>query len=216
MVQQWNASQKNSDITLSGSPSLTATMTTTSNYATVYAAESNTTGKFYWEMVLTGTGVTAGDSGAGIGNIASSTALGQYLGIGTDTLGWFAGGNVYSNATSNGLANTGWATYTTPAHLCFALDMVNKLIWGRVTNGNWNANASANPATGTLGTPIPSTVYAAAVVPGATVALIATPDTAAAVFAQASWTYVTPAGFGPFDPSYQPVFRPQSIQIWDH
>jgi hypothetical protein len=198
VTQQWNASHKAANITLSGSPALTATLTTAAAFSIVFATEGVTTGKFYWEVTVAGTGVTDAGCGGGIGNTSTATTSGLYLGNATDSIGWYSNGTVYGNGGSS-MTNTPWATFVTGNLLCFALDLVNNLFYGRVANGNWNASASANPATQILGVTIPSAVYANPVVPGATLYQISVADTAVAAFSQASWTYAAPAGFGPFD-----------------
>ena len=197
MVQAWNPSQICSNVVLSGA-NLIGTMTTNSpSDSPMYAVESVTTGRFYWEITLAGAIATIA---AGIGNILSSTGQGQYLGDGSNTIGWFGGGSVDSGAS--GIAT--WATFASGNTLCFAMDLVSGKLWGRVgAAGNWNNDviANQNPAVGSQvgGVAIPSSVTANAVVPAVSVETLS--DTATGKFASASWIGTPPLGFGPFDAS---------------
>ncbi len=188
MAQAWNPSQKSPNIVLSGSPLLTATQTTTdANGVSVFAAESFSAGKFYWEIVVAGTGIAAAGLGVGIGNTSSSAANATFIGTTTtpNSLGWYGAGNV----SVNSVVLATWATYATGNRLSFEIDLDSSFIRGRVNGGTWSANLTIPPA-----------VLAAPVVPAATLYSTATPDSVVASFAQASWSFTPTAGFGPFDP----------------
>jgi hypothetical protein len=88
MTQQWNSSQNNAANVLS-SGNLVATNSTVPNYTPGYATETiGATELRYWEGVLTNP--DANDApGLGLGLTTSSIASGQYLGIGSDTIGYF-------------------------------------------------------------------------------------------------------------------------------
>ncbi len=200
MTQQWASAHKATNASLSGTPLLTATMTTTDLVGSNVFATDVIAKKVYWEVVVTGTGIAAQGYGAGIGTTASSVTNQVFMGTSAapDTLGWYGPpGTVHVN--SSVIAT--WAAFVTGNRLCFAVDGPAALIWGRVANGNWNNNGSANPATGTLGLTIPSAVTASPMVPGATLYSTATPDSVVASFAQPSWTFTPPAGFESFDPA---------------
>ncbi len=212
MTQQWASGHKAADAALSGTPLLTATMTTTdlvgSNvFATVVIAK-----KVYWEAVVTGTGIAAAGFGIGIGTTASSVTNQVFMGTSAapDTLAWYNVGGIHVNSSQ--IAT--WAAFATGNRLCFAVDGPAALIWGRVANGNWNNNGSANPATGTLGLTIPSAVTASPMVPGATLYSTATPDSVVAAFASTSWSFAAPAGFESFDPAivYMALNSPPPIR----
>lgn len=197
-AQKWDAAHTNVANLLSNNY-LTATHSGSSALSATFGVNSNTTGKSYWEVVMSC--VAANDEcSAGIGNISSSTADGAYLGSATNTIGWFPNsGQVFNNG---GSVNT-WAPWANGARLCFARDLTSatKKIWGRVGNGNWNNDVigNQNPATGTGGLIIPAGVLAAAVVPGVQFNSATTPDRAVASFATASWAFSPPAGFGTDD-----------------
>lgn len=213
MVQTWSPTQKSPNITLSGG-NLTASAGLAATDQPVFALNGVTVGKFYWEVVLN----SSGNSGAGIGNVSTSAANGQYIGIGTDTMGWYSTGSVLNN-------NAVLATIATFTHvnslLCQALDLTSatKKWWGRVgAAGNWNNDVigNQNPATGTGGLAVPAGILAAAVVPGADLFNSATPDTIIGRFASSSWTGTPPVGFIAFDEVIIPFLRSQLVQIWDH
>lgn len=135
----WSATDKNSGITLSGG-NLTAHASTTVNQLG-RATTSETTGKFYWENLIN----AASNLGVGIAN--SSEVTGNYLGVSTNGIGYYNNNVVLrNNATVTNLA-----TFSATNTVDIAVDIGGGLIWWRVNNGNWNNNASANPATGTLG-----------------------------------------------------------------
>lgn len=212
-VQTWSPTQKTVNITLSGGD-LIATATVPTNDQPVYALNGVTVGKFYWEVVIN----AGGNCGVGIGNTSTLAQNGNYVGKGTDTMGWYANGSVLNN-------NAVFATIATYTHvnslLCQALDLTSatKKWWGRVgAAGNWNNDVigNQNPATGTGGFTVPAGILAAAVVPGADLVDNTTPDTVIGNFSSNSWVGLAPSGFGPFDPVLVWFAKSQLIQIWDH
>lgn len=190
--QCWNFNNKNASITLSnGDLTATTSITATQNALALDPVMSGT-GKYYWEVVMTGTNV-----GAGVGTHFSSVATGIYLGQQDNHLGWFNSGSVVSN---NAVIDT-WSTFATGSRLCIALDMVNNKIWGRVgTAGNWDnaAIGSQNPATNTGGLTLPTQIRFN-VVPGC--CLSTSGDSVAAAFASGSWAGTPPSGFGQIGPT---------------
>ena len=219
MTQQWNSSQTSANITLSGSPPLTATANTDAAGIT-YGSEGVTSASvsggqvgFYWEIRVSGSGYRSGvdNSGVGLGNTSSITS--GFIGVPHNQIGWFPDGNWISGNVTIGTAATYDTTGGLTVTLCFALDVVNNLIYGRNgISGNWNSNASANPATQTGGVSITQatmTVTASPMVPGVQTSEFTTSptDVVVGVFAQSSWQGTAPSGFGPFDPVAASVNR---------
>jgi hypothetical protein len=193
VAQTWNPSQINSNCALSNG-NLTATFGgVAQTYSAGFGMRSVTTGKFYWETTLVGTGVASSDACVGIGNTSSSTAT--WLGNLADTVGYYNGSIWNNNASQLTLA-----PYTSGAVICHALDLVNKKYWVRVgVAGNWNNDAIANqnPATNTGGFAVPAAVTAQPVVPAFNLFSNTTPDSVVGAFAQSSWKAAAPSGFGP-------------------
>lgn len=181
----------NSHITLSGGD-LIASTATTANQVILAFDPTIGTGKYYWEVVVNGSGAVPG---AGIAMASTPVVDGDYLGRYNTGIGWFSGGGV---TTNNNFADT-WAAYGPGStRLCFALDMTNFKLWGRVgAGGNWNnaAIGSQNPATNTGGYAIPGSIRFE-VYPAANLGVSG--DTVTGVFASASFAGTPPAGFGTF------------------
>jgi len=136
--------------------------------------------------------------GAGIGVATATVFSGAYLGDSLGTLGWYSDGQFDNN---NSIV-THLATFNpASARLCFALDLDNKKIWGRVgTTGNWNNDviANQNPASNTGGVALPSALQSD-VCPAANLkALTPTPDSITGVFAAGSFAGTPPSGFSAF------------------
>lgn len=209
MTQTWDAGHTNAGMTLSGG-NLTATATG-SSYLPFFAATGVSSGKLYWELTAS---VASGSSNVGIGNISSSAAAGQWLGIGTDTIGWYPGSGIWNG----GVQVASWGVYTnvsTPQLLGFSLDLVNNKIWGRVgAAGNWNNDIIANqdPANNLGGLTVPTGVLASLVVPGA--CGFTTGDIFVGVFAAASWTGTAPVGFSAFDSTTINAWHAPTVSFW--
>ena len=100
----------------------------------------------------------------GIGNTSSSTAIGLWLGIGADTMGYSPNGQIYNN----GALVTTLAPYAYGAAVGFALDLTHNKLWVRSSpSANWNNDilANQNPETNMGGLMIPAGVLTHAVVP---------------------------------------------------
>jgi hypothetical protein len=82
--QTWSPSHA-APITSFSSGNLTISSTTT-NYAPAYGAVSKTSGKWYWEVLISNVSSTD-HVGAGIGQTTSSASSGQWIGIATDNAG---------------------------------------------------------------------------------------------------------------------------------
>lgn len=104
-----------------------------------------TTGKYYYEQTLSVAGANITQCGAGLINSTGSLSVG------------FAAANAGVRMSDGAImiANTSQGTtggaFVAGNVLGVAIDWGNKLLWARNNAGNWNNNASANPATGTLG-----------------------------------------------------------------
>jgi hypothetical protein len=204
MFQSWSTTQKGAAVTLSNG-NLTAASNAASTYAPVYGAISHpASSRIYWEVTVR-CGASNGD-GVGIGNTSTSAANGQWLGIGTDSIGWY-----YLGAVFNGGSQVGtWGTFAgdgTPTILCFAADRVSNKLWGRSgVTGLWlnAAIGSQNPAVGSQvgGMTIPSGVLAAPIVPGVNGFDSATPDSFVGAFSEKAWSGTPPAGFSSIDPTF--------------
>lgn len=194
--EAWDVNQCNAHVTLSGGDLIVTTATNATDQP-CYALDSmmGGTGKYYWEIVTNGSTDTPG---CGIGTYSSSITDGDYVGRYNNHLAWYSTGGV---TFFNAIVAT-WATFGPGSvRLCFALDMVNNKLWGRVgTAGNWNNDVigNQNPATNTGGYAVPSTVRFN-VVPA--VNLKNTSDTAMMVAASGSWAGTPPSGFGQIGPT---------------
>ena len=130
---------------------------------------------------------TNGWNGIGIGTHGMD--INQYLGSdNTYSVGFYEQGDYYGNQRS--LANP--AGYTTGDIIDVAVDNDGFNIWMRVNGGNWNNNASANPATNAYGyeTGEYGTVY-----PGVTPTNQGSGDPGNKFTLLTTPTYSVPAGF---------------------
>lgn len=189
--QTWDQGHKSGAIQLS-TDSLTATQTLLGgDNQAFYARISASSGKKYWEVLLT---ATSSVPAAGIGTTISSVFDNRYLGQDPNTLGWYATiGPLVNNSTA---ATWGTFSTTTAARLCFALDLDNHKLWGRIgTAGNWNGDVigNQNPATNTgglaLGVALQTNICPAADMAGTDAIIVG-------VFASGSWAGTPPSGFG--------------------
>ena len=142
----WNPSDKSSTVTLSNG-NLTATWTGASNNTGVRAAGGALAGKYYFELttgslISTGEGVATGAAPYGSSPSPAGSAVITY------------GGTISINGTSSGVS---LGTVSGGTTIGIAVDFTNQMIWFRkAPSGNWNANASYNPATNTGGLSISS------------------------------------------------------------
>ena len=137
----WNPSDKSAGITLSGG-NLIAT-NTNNNICGVRAVDRQITGKFYWEVTYNT--VTYNGDAAGVINAAFALAT---IPI-TAPLGSPVIGLQQNGAMTGGVTGPSFGAIAAGSVVCFALDAASGLFWARVgAAGNWNASATANPATG--------------------------------------------------------------------
>lgn len=133
----WNPSDKNTDITLSGS-NLTATCVGgAAAMRAVRGTVGHSSGKHYFEVVMNARGL-----GQLFGIATASASLSTQCGL--DAFGWsYYGDN--GNKYNSGSSSAYGATYSTGDVISIALDLdVGKLWFAK--NGTWQA--SGNPATG--------------------------------------------------------------------
>lgn len=139
----WSGTDKTANVTLSGTNNVIATSNNV-GFGGVRALDRQATGKFYWEVTPT---VLAGTSAVGVAtqlmtlNTGPLTVPGQ---VGGFTLN--SAGTAFINASS--LSFSGFGVFVVSTVICIALDLTDQLIW--IRNGaaaNWNASATANPAT---------------------------------------------------------------------
>ena len=188
----WDQGYKSSGMLLSAD---SLTVSKRANNATDEIALCNvvkSAGKWYWEIVATGSDATK--LGLGIAN-RQVPHWGAYLGEYNSSIAYYGGGSALYNG---GVVGT-WASFTSGARVCFALDKDNNKLWARVgTSGNWNnvAIGSSNPATNTGGYTLPSSLQTSAVGPAVDLYNTAGPDTVVGCFSSASWAGTPPSGFG--------------------
>ena len=138
----WITTQK-TNITLSNA-NLTATGT--SVISGVRGADTQISGKFYWEIT---TGAAFAGSGGCIGICnGNATASGIFTNSANAAV-VFKNGAIWVNGINTGSSLT---AFSTSALICVAVDLTAKLIWYRLTaGGNWNGSGTADPATGAGG-----------------------------------------------------------------
>lgn len=134
-----------------------------------------------------------GVGGIGVANGSNIIILGNYLGIDTNSLGFYpSSGEIYYNAAVLTTLQSGAQGDT----IQMAVDLGNSLVWFNINNGNWNNSASDSPASGTGGISITS-ITGEATGPG--VALYSSspslPVQFTANFGATAFKYTAPSGF---------------------
>jgi hypothetical protein len=186
-----NPADKEAHISLSGG-NLTATGTAGWT-GSVRAVDGQSSGKYYWECTFNASAVNSG-VGVSISTLPIATV---FSGAGTGQAGVTQQGGVYVDGgltfTVGGVAGSSitFGTITSGTVICVAIDVPNKLLWWRLgAAGNWNNNASRNPATGAGGVSIPNistAAYPSISFGGA--------DTIIANFGSSAFTGAVPSGF---------------------
>jgi len=144
-----NDSDRGANVSLSGG-FLTATNTTTRG--NVRSTTSKSSGKFYFEHLLT-TGSNGFDHGVGVANSTASLTTGPGGSGGAHSVGQYGGNaTIYINNSSVGTGTV----CTLTNRMCVAVDFDNNRIWYRTNAGNWNNSGSNDPATNTGGVDISS------------------------------------------------------------
>jgi len=140
----WSTTDKAAALTLSGS---NLTVTSSSAGGGVRAIDKQIAGKFYWEITATTIALTS--TGVGVASPTASLAAGANFGATPGTCGLLRTGLVYVDGISTGIT---LGAITSGTVICVAYDADERLAWFRLgAAGNWNANASNNPATGVGG-----------------------------------------------------------------
>jgi hypothetical protein len=143
----WNPNDKATNIMLSNGD---LTFALGSNaYDGVRSVASASGGKKYWELTATTIVSSPLYILEGIANNSVPVNGGgvDYLGRNSAGIGWQGNGEVW---TKDGVVATVQA-WSQGDVLSFALDLDNKRIWFRTNAGNWNNNATNDPATNTGG-----------------------------------------------------------------
>lgn len=137
----WNVADVSSSITLSNG--LLRATSNASGDGAVRATFLRASGKYYCELNMQV--VAGGDTGGGLAN--ANAVLANIGGSVAGAFMQFKGGNVYNN----GALVFGNGNMAAGGVLQIAYDADAHLAWFKFASGNWNNNASANPATGAIG-----------------------------------------------------------------
>ena len=147
-------------------------------------------GKLYFEITWTG----AARNGCGVGLAQKSAAIASVYSNVTGGVGYFSGsGFIYINGSYSGISYPTWNGSSTLT-ICVAIDFENDRAWFRQNNGNWNNNASNDPATNVGGIDISSISLNAALAPFVSFQG-ATGQIATANFGGSAFSYTAPSGF---------------------
>src|SRR5262245_33583065 len=154
-VTTWNPADVTASILLSNG-NLTADVSVAGNQS-VRCTTGQSTGKFYFEIFCNHVRYNQGQS---IGIATLTAPLSTFMQGSTPGSGTAAfcvlrstGLNVYVN----GFQQFAFASQPNNSDMvCVAVDMTNKRLWFRINNGNWNDNASYDPATNVGGQDISS------------------------------------------------------------
>jgi len=140
----FNPSDKSAAGTLSGG---NLTFAYSGSNGWVRAVDKQVSGKFYWEV--TATIFLSSTSSIGFASPTSVLTSGFSSQLSPYSSGVARTGVVYVDGVSTGI-NIG--TIVSGTVVCIAYDVTNRLVWYRLgAAGNWNANATYNPATGVGG-----------------------------------------------------------------
>lgn len=137
MATTWNPADR-TNATLSGG-NLIAQFTAAGGVRSVFSAS---TGKWYWETLLSGAATNISTGMATFGAVLSSVATAA------------AGAVLAYNGVTwiNGATSGTGVAFSSGITVCVAVDAGAKLIWFRSgAAGNWNGNVANNPATGVGG-----------------------------------------------------------------
>jgi hypothetical protein len=172
---------------------LTVTHTTGTNHAGVFSTAAATAGKYYFEMKVVTAFISTENIGVGSGLLSDAAFNNNFTGV---SLGTGSSSIITNNVGA--VANLGITAVGDVYG--FALDLTAKLAWIRRNNGNWNNDASANPATGTNGLTIAAGAFAPMVrftTGGGTEAVTAN-------FGATTYANAAPAGFGNWPAGWLP------------
>lgn len=181
-----NPSDKSAGITLSNG-NLSATSINTSNNSVRSTTGISSGNKVYFEVTWSG---TAGGASTCVGIASSSVNLGNINTSNGMCLSYQSSGAIWYNAGNTGVAI---GAHGSTGTVCVAVDLVNKRFWARVGAGNWNGNATFNPATNTGGVDI-STLFTSTPI-YVLVGSNSTIPTATVNFGATSFAQTVPSGF---------------------
>jgi len=140
----WNPSDKNSYMSLSGG-NLIATAGVVASY--VRGIDAKAWGKYYIEYTSTSSQNTSNKFGF-------ARADSPFTGVPSGTACFVETGSAayYPWPSGSQVGGPSIGSITGSEVLCLAIDLTNQLLWGRIgAAGNWNGNATYNPATGVGG-----------------------------------------------------------------
>ena len=181
IATQINVSLSNGD--------LTATHTTADSNSGIKAKQQQAAGLYYFEATWGATNGTADCVGIldmSQNNIGWMVQFGWYC-----TMVRATGGVIYSNSGTTGYT---LGTIVAGDVVSVAINLTTRLGWFRKNGGNWNGNATANPATGVNGVGIPvGNPHIPVVGFGGSGTAIGANITAN--FGQSAFAYTPPAGF---------------------
>lgn len=181
----------NPNIGISGAGLVVKQATASSLWSAAYTGDAVTTGKFYFEAVITNVG--GGWNAIGFCDYAAASNT-AYLGADTHACSFWPGqgqmhaGGVNENAYNPGSCSNGDT-------ISVAVDVGAALFWVRINGGNWNGSGTANPATGAGGCPMNLSGNDPGIMPACS---FQSSDTSAEFtfnFGAASFAYSVPAGF---------------------
>lgn len=170
----WNPSDKNTNVALTNANLTTGT--TDGAYGAVRATSGATSGKKYFEVLITGAPTVPDDIAIGFAKAAQ--ALNTWLGSSADSIGWFSGtGAIYNNGAT--------ASAPTPYVLNDVVGVTFDLATGAVRY--YKNGVAMGVAATTVSSPT-GTWYPAAVTLG-------TVPKVTARFSPSNWTYTPPEGY---------------------
>lgn len=156
MAITWNPADKNASVTLSGG-NLTASATPASTGVGALNARATAAvgdGKWAFQAVYSSINDNEYDA---IGLCNASASLNDNLGNNTHGIGFYLYGYMYGNTVlTSGLTQANVGDTIT---IAWSKSGSTVLVWVRVNAGNWNNNASANPATGAGGLSVGNYLY---------------------------------------------------------
>jgi hypothetical protein len=191
----FNPSDKSANITLSGG-NLIAKNTGITQTSLVRATDKQVLGKFYWEYTVN----VATDAFNMLGAASSNVATNANMSTSTGTTAVrcsngvvYVDGNV-SVVIDGSTTSVTLGALTAGSVLCVALDLTSRLVWYRIgAAGNWNNNASRNPATGVGGVVFTALAYGIPIHPA--VSLSTLNDQVTANFGDTAFVGAVPSGF---------------------
>ena len=184
----WNPSDKEAGITLSNG-NLTA-KNTNNAICGVRAVNSKTSGKYYFEVTCTTfTGATNA-----VGMASATFSRTQFGNSSSGLTGICSLNRAGTVIVDGGTAGVSFGTIASGTVICVAIDLTAKRAWFRLgAAGNWNTNATNDPAAGIGGVSTPNLGGATPAYPIAGVNN--TNDLVTANFGDSAFVGAVPAGF---------------------